>query len=177
MNLSLRSPLVPPQHACRSRRRPAAPWLLCAVLLAGTAGPLSQVQAQSPPPAARDAVEDVRDPRLSDSDRVFMRGVAPLVIRSRQLGELGRKKLGSGPGRDLASALSTESNQLFDSLKRMSDDLRTTIPMDMSEVSHQRLQALAKSKGQAFGREHQALAVQWIEEDIKALEHAMDKSE
>lgn len=160
-------------------RRPRAHWLLAALFVASAASPGAHAQApsSSAAPAGRESSQGVRDPRLSDTDRVFMRGVAGLVIRNRQLGELGRKKLRSGPARNLASALSSESDALFTSLRSLSEDLRTPIPLDMSDVADRRLQALGKDRGQAFVRNFQALAAEWLQDEIKSLEDSINRSE
>lgn len=146
--------------------------LLSAALLAAPG-----VQAQKQPPTPTEAAQGVRDSRLSDSDRVFMRGVAPLIIRNRQLGELGRKKLRQGETRRFAIQLSREADQSFSELKKLSDELRNTIPMDMSGVADERLRALSGERGDAFQRQYPQLAVEWLKDEQKSLEDALDRSE
>lgn len=167
-----------PASALSRARTPRVCGLLAALIMGWAASSGAHAQAaSSAAPAGRESSQGVRDPRLSDTDRVFMRGVAGLVIRNRQLGELGRKKMRSGPARNLASALSSESDALFTSLRSIAEDLRTPIPLDMSDVADRRLQALGKDRGQAFVRNYQALAVQWLQEEIQSLEDSVNRSE
>lgn len=160
-------------HASSPARRIAVHGLLAAALLA--AAPWTFAQNQ--PPTPTESGQGVRDSRLSDSDRVFMRGVAPLIIRNRQLGELGRKQLSAGETQRFATALSREADQSFSALKKMADELSTQIPMDMSDVADQRLKALSRERGEAFQREYQQLAVEWLKDERKSLEDALDRSE
>lgn len=148
---------------------------LAVALVASLAAFMVQSHAGLPP--GHRAPKEVRDPRLSDTDRVFMRGVAALVIRNRQLGELGRKKLGSGPARTVATALSSDSDRLFSSLNTLAHELRTPIPMDMSDQSALRLQALARDRGLAFGQNFKLLSMQWLEEEIQTLEDAITRAD
>lgn len=154
-------------------RRAAMHALLATALL--TSAPWAL--AQSAPPTPTESGQGVRDSRLSDSDRVFMRGVAPLIIRNRQLGELGRKQLRAGETQRFATALSREADQSFSALKTLADELSTTIPMDMSDVADQRLRALSGERGEAFQRQYVQVAVEWLKDERKSLEDALDRSE
>ncbi|MDA7415006.1 DUF4142 domain-containing protein [Xenophilus arseniciresistens] len=155
-----------------SPARPFAPFILAAAI---ACAPAAWAQAQ--PPSPTEAAQGVRDARLSDSDRIFMRGVAPLVIRMRQLGEIGRKQLPAGEGRRFASALSEQSDQAFGRLKTLSQALGNTIPMDMSDLADQRLRALAQARGSALQAQYKALAVEWLEEERKSLHDGDERGE
>lgn len=133
--------------------------------------------AQGQPPTQTEAAQGARDSRLSDSDRIFMRGVAPLVIRSRQLGELGRKQLPAGEARRFATALSEQSDRAFGELKTLSDELRNTIPVDMSNVADERLRLLAKARGSEFRAQYKALAIEWLEEERNSLKDGDERGE
>lgn len=162
-----------PHARFSSARRTTMHSLMAGALLA--AAPWAFAQNQ--PPTPTESGQGVRDSRLSDSDRVFMRGVAPLIIRNRQLGELGRKQLRAGETQRFATALSREADQSFNTLKTLADALSTPIPMDMSDAADQRLQALSRERGEAFHRPYVQLAVEWLKDERKSLEDALDRSE
>ena len=147
--------------------------LLAALLL--SSAPLAFAQNQ--PPSDTEAGQGVRDSRLSDSDRMFMRGVAPLIIRNRQLGELGRKRLPQGESRRFAVALSEQSNRTFETLKALAEELRNPIPMDMSDVAHARLRQLSEQRGASFQRAYKALAKEWLQEERDSHDDALSRSE
>lgn len=173
-DLSSAPPLGSALAATRPRTSLCTPALAVALVASLTAF-MAPAHAESP--TGQRASQGVRDPQLSDTDRVFMRGVAGLVIRNRQLGELGRKKLSSGPARIVATALSSDSDRLFSSLNTLAHELRTPIPMDMSDQSDLRLQALARDRGAAFALNFKLLSMQWLEEEIQSLEDATARAQ
>lgn len=141
----------------------------------GALGTVWEARAQVPDDKGR-GNETLRA-GVRDSDRVFIRAAAGQVIRERQLGALMRKQASVAPLRGLGSKLSEQSNRLYGELSDIAKREKTEIPLDMVDESHSRLQRLAARRGADFDRAARKMAVESLEQELKALERAGDKTD
>lgn len=149
---------------------------LLQLMLAG-ALPMPWARSAEPERGEGNPAYSSRDPRLSDSDRVFMRSVSGLLIRMRQAGEMGGEQARQAELRRFSQKLSRQSDALFTGLRRLSEQTRTPVPLDMSDQAAQQLRALEPRRKEAFDAPFMALLADWMAEELNVLGDATERSE